>query len=333
MNDQLISVIVPVYKVEPYLRRCLDSILAQTYKNLEIILVDDGSPDNCGAICDEYAAKDDRIVVIHKENGGVSSARNVGLRTASGEWIGWVDSDDWIELDMFEYLLRQAQNTQADISICGRIEEYKYYQRECGFEQDELLNTEEALHLLLLDRTVQNYLWDKLWNRRLFEGIEFPEGRTYEDIAIMHRLFEKSDRIVAGAEAKYHYFQREGSIIATGSFRNRYNYYLAAKARLKDMGERWPQFIPLMQSQCVTAMIGMWANYYNIPKSERREIQPQLLELSNYAKQYYKTALQVANLGFTGRMVLRLTPYPTWWAFCLAYVLNMIYLAKHNHAL
>ena len=104
MPEAKISVIVPVYKVEPYLRKCLDSIVGQTHRNLEIILVDDGSPDNCGAICDEYAARDERIKVIHKENGGVASARNAGLAVASGDYIGWVDSDDWIETDMMSQL-------------------------------------------------------------------------------------------------------------------------------------------------------------------------------------------------------------------------------------
>ena len=108
MSEPKISVIVPVYKVEPYLRKCLDSIVGQTYQNLEIILVDDGSPDGCGAICDEYAAQDKRVRVIHKANGGVSSARNAGLTAATGEWIGWVDSDDWIEPDMYERMLELA---------------------------------------------------------------------------------------------------------------------------------------------------------------------------------------------------------------------------------
>ena len=106
MQTPKISVIVPVYKVEPYLRKCLDSIVGQTYQNLEIILVDDGSPDKCGEICDEYARRDERIQVIHQENGGVSAARNAGLKKVTGEWIGWIDPDDWAEPDMFEYLLK-----------------------------------------------------------------------------------------------------------------------------------------------------------------------------------------------------------------------------------
>ena len=163
VDGERISVIVPVYKVEPYLRKCLDSIVNQTYRNLEIILVDDGSPDNCGRICDEYAERDNRIRVIHQKNGGVSSARNEGLKIASGDWIGWVDSDDWIEPDMFEYLLENAKKSKADIAVCSRKEWYKDRCILRKWEKDILLNTEEALRQLLEDVQMQNYLWDKLW--------------------------------------------------------------------------------------------------------------------------------------------------------------------------
>ena len=140
VDGERISVIVPVYKVEPYLRKCLDSIVNQTYRNLEIILVDDGSPDNCGRICDEYAERDKRIRVIHQKNGGVSSARNEGLKIASGDWIGWVDSDDWIEPDMFEYLLENAKKSKADIAVCSRKEWYKDRCILRKWEKDILLN-------------------------------------------------------------------------------------------------------------------------------------------------------------------------------------------------
>ena len=145
MKEPKISVIVPVYKVEPYLRKCLDSIVNQTYRNLEIILVDDGSPDNCGAICDEYAAGDGRIRVIHQENGGVSSARNAGLSAVTGEWVGWVDSDDWIEPDMYEYLLKNALEQNADIAVCSHYEVHRETEVFCGWTGVQLLDTEAAL--------------------------------------------------------------------------------------------------------------------------------------------------------------------------------------------
>lgn len=157
-----ISIIVPVYKVEPYLRKCLDSIVGQTYQNLQIILVDDGSPDNCGKICDEYAARDRRIEVIHQANGGVSAARNAGLKLADGDYIGWVDSDDWIESGMYEYLLENALKYGADIAVCSRFERYKDKVIRRGWSNIEVLNREKALQMLLKNDVMQNYLCDKL---------------------------------------------------------------------------------------------------------------------------------------------------------------------------
>ena len=149
MSSPKISIIVPIYRVEPYLPRCLDSIVGQTYRHLEIILIDDGSPDGCGAICDDYAARDGRIRVIHQPNQGVSAARNAGLDAATGEWIGWVDGDDWIELDMYEYLLEGVLGAGADIAVCGRWEEYRGRRVFRGWEKEISLDTEQALRALL----------------------------------------------------------------------------------------------------------------------------------------------------------------------------------------
>ena len=149
MEQPKISIIVPIYKAEPYLRQCLDSITAQTYQNLEIILVDDGSPDGCGGICDAYGAKDSRIRVIHQPNRGVAAARNAGLVTATGEWIGWVDADDWIDADLFSYLLSNALNEQADVCICGRYEELPHRTDRFGFPERTLLDRQAALKALL----------------------------------------------------------------------------------------------------------------------------------------------------------------------------------------
>ena len=146
----------------------MDSIINQTYRNLQIILVDDGSPDNCGAICDEYASKDSRIEVIHQENGGVSAARNAGLKLAAGDYIGWVDSDDWIEPDMYAYMLENMQKYEADIAVCSRLECFKERKRFKGWHQIVLLDMEQALERLLQSDEMNNLLWDKLWRKDLF---------------------------------------------------------------------------------------------------------------------------------------------------------------------
>lgn len=333
MDNPKISVIVPVYKVEPYLRKCLDSIVTQTYQNLEIILVDDGSPDNCGAICDEYAAKDGRIRVIHQENKGVSAARNAGLDAAAGDYIGWVDSDDWIEPDMFEYLLKNAQEQDADITVCGHYEVHKETELFCGWTEARLLDTEAALKLLLENDQMKNLLWDRLWRREILEGLIFPVGRTYEDIAVMHRLFLKAHRILCLPEAKYHYLQRQGSIVDNKQLENRINHYRAAKLRLDEMHQQWPQFRHLLEGQCVASAVGIWTSYYANPKEIRRKYQEELKEIAAFGKAHYREALEYMHLGLAGRMVLYLLPQAKWWAFGLAGLVAWGYEMKHGRAL
>ena len=148
MNEPLVSVIVPVYKVEKYLDKCVESIVGQTYKNLEIILVDDGSPDNCPAMCDKWADRDSRIKVIHKQNGGVSSARNAGIDAVQGEFIGFVDSDDWLEPDMYDCLVKNALEYNADISRCGYFVDWSDHTSYVG-STEKKINLPDALHLWL----------------------------------------------------------------------------------------------------------------------------------------------------------------------------------------
>lgn len=224
MSDPKISVIVPIYNVEKFLRRCIDSILAQTYTNLEIILVDDGSPDGCPAICDEYAEKDDRIVVIHKENGGVSSARNSGLDNVSGDLIGWVDPDDYIEPDMFETLFNLKEKVNADISICS-VNVFGLYENQIIYS-DSLLSKEEYLKLLLSNK-IQSFLWNKLFSKELFAGIKFAEGKTYEDVMVQHLIAEKAKNIVVSSKMLYNYRQWDKQITRADILR-RYNECISA---------------------------------------------------------------------------------------------------------
>lgn len=214
-QDLLISVIVPVYKVEPYLSRCVDSILAQTYRNLEILLVDDGSPDNCGAICDDYAAKDARIKVIHKKNGGLSSARNAALDVARGEYFGFVDSDDWIEPEMYETLLAGIQTYDADMAYGGRYDvDGNTGGKTIGLcpGKDECISGMEMLGRVFLWDNCDSAAWDKLYHRSLFADIRYPEGLINEDIAIFYRLMEKTSRVAMCAKPLYNYLHRPNSI-------------------------------------------------------------------------------------------------------------------------
>lgn len=216
-----ISVIIPVYKVEKYLKRCVESVLAQTYRDLEIILVDDGSPDRCPTLCEELAATDTRVKVIHKENGGLSSARNAGIAAASGAYIGFVDSDDYILPEMYEKLYHALCDNDADISICN----YAYVDEDTGAIDEEkaaedpvvteVLTREQAYEKInQLWKYSYYYVtaWNKLYKKELFEGCLFAEGKLHEDEFIVHYLFEKCQQVAVTGDVLYMYVQRQDSI-------------------------------------------------------------------------------------------------------------------------
>ena len=214
MKNDLISIIIPVYKVEKYLEKCIESVLKQTYTNLQIILVDDGSPDNCGKICDEYAKKDSRIEVIHKANGGLSDARNVGISKAKGRYIGFVDSDDYIKEDMYEILLNLIKKYDADVSICNLYDVIDG--NECIRNKENGIREYSRLDILkevLLDKNIQSYAWNKLYEKELFDEIKYPIRKKYEDIGTTFYLFEKCNKIVVTSEPEYYYLKRADSLV------------------------------------------------------------------------------------------------------------------------
>lgn len=210
----LISIIIPVYKVEKYLEKCIQSVINQTYENLQIILVDDGSPDNCGKICDEYAKKDHRIEVIHKSNGGLSDARNKGLEIAKGEYIGFVDSDDYIEADMYEVLYNLLKQYNADVSICNFYtvsqEKIAIKNADNGIKEYTRI---EILKEILLDNNIQSYAWNKLYKKDLFDEIKYPVGKKYEDMGTTFYLLEKCNKVVVTGKPEYYYINRQDSIV------------------------------------------------------------------------------------------------------------------------
>lgn len=208
----MISVIIPVYNVEMYLSRCVESVLQQTYSNLEIILVDDGSTDHCGEICDSFSKLDRRVKVIHKENGGLSSARNAGLEVAKGEYVGFVDSDDWIAEDMYETLCA-AMRDDVDITCSGRVyisSDGRYNKFYTG--KAKKYTKEEALEEMLLLREIDVSACTKLFRRTLFEGVYFPLRRVSEDIPTVYSIIRKARNVVHVGKAKYFYFYRADSI-------------------------------------------------------------------------------------------------------------------------
>lgn len=213
-NDILISVIVPIYNVEQFLSKCIQSIINQSYSRLEIILVDDGSTDDSPQICDEFKEKDKRIKVIHKKNGGLSDARNVGIEVASGEYIGFVDSDDYIKEDMYEILLNLIKKYDADVSICNLYDVIDG--NECIRNKENGIREYSRIDILkeiLLDKNIQSYAWNKLYKKELFDEIKYPIGKKYEDIGTTFYLFEKCNKIVVTSEPEYYYLKRADSLV------------------------------------------------------------------------------------------------------------------------
>lgn len=215
-----VSIIVPVYNVEQYLKRCVDSILAQTYVDFELILVDDGSPDECGNMCDEFAKKDGRIKVLHKENGGLSSARNAGIEVALGEYIGFVDSDDWVTSDMYEHLVDLVDAYKCEIASAS----YVFSNGESLLRQPEVkikkYNSTEALHYYLqegMSKRIADFpVCIKLYKKDLFDDIRFPEGQLYEDVATNFMLIKRASCYVKSNKICYFYYQNSTSITRGG---------------------------------------------------------------------------------------------------------------------
>ncbi len=207
-----ISVIVPVYKVEPYIHKCVDSILGQTFSDIQVILVDDGSPDTCGDICEEYAKKDERVQVVHKENGGLSDARNAGIPYAKGEYVIFLDSDDYVEKDMLEYLYTNIKKAGADMATCGIYEVYKDRIEAQEEEEDFVCSGEEAFRCILRGHTIRGEIWNKLILKSCMEDLRFPKGRLYEDIYYTVDLMQRVKTVAVGTKPKYYYLHREDSI-------------------------------------------------------------------------------------------------------------------------
>ncbi len=216
--ENLISVIVPVYKVEKYLQQCVESLLAQTYKYLEILLVDDGSPDTCGQMCDNYALSDSRIKVLHKKNGGLSDARNVALDVAKGQYVMFVDSDDWVEPDFCQRAIEAAITHQAD---CVAFGFKKIYGEQDGRTNEVWKEEQEGFVAAtgMMQRIIRNgfpldYAWNKIYKRELFDGIRYPKGKLYEDIAVNYLICHRAHGFYLLSACTYNYYQRSDSIIA-----------------------------------------------------------------------------------------------------------------------
>lgn len=238
MNTSLISVIVPVYKTERFLNRCVESLVNQTYKNLEIFLVDDGSPDNCPKMCDDWAQKDSRIKVLHLENSGVANARNSALKQAFGDYIAFVDSDDYLEPDMYERLIGIIESTNADIAVC----DYQINYESRGEDIIKILPYDDVMQCIAKGDYKYGVLWNKLYKKSVVNGIEMPILRCSQDLPYNYFAFKNADVIAESDLKLYHYYQNENSTVHKRFSRMKYDAIRARKIILDDASAELREF-------------------------------------------------------------------------------------------
>ena len=325
----LISVIVPVYNVEPYLRKCLDSILNQTYRNLEIIIVDDGSTDDSGKICDEY--HDSRIQVFHTENRGLSAARNLGLDHAAGQYIGFVDSDDWIEPDMYEVLLNKALETGADVVECGvyitsqnKTEEKK--------RRNSILSGADAVGELLQDKLADN-AWNKLYIKQCFLTIRFPEGMIFEDIATTYKVFAAANLVAIVDAVEYHYIRRRGSLSRVHNGKNLLDFWRVHKNRYDELKDRVDKDGKKeLLKYCASAAARTWAYYLGCSQYEKRTMYLSIREMNRFINnhvplfgyRYWKLKIRIGTFFPHYRNTI---------SFVMAYCMNKMCLKGYKERL
>ncbi len=317
----MISVIVPVYNVEPYLRKCLDSVINQTYKDMEILIVDDGSTDGSGDICDEYKA-DKRVRVFHTENRGLSCARNVGLDNAKGDWIGFVDSDDWIEPEMYELLIKGAEETGADIVECGIFTEYTTRTYQCPAIQRTVCET-EAIEALIR-REIKNQVWNKIWKEECFADIRFPEGRNYEDISTVYKIVQKA-RVTGIKGEYYHWRQRANSITHRYNKKDLEDGWIAYKKRYDDLHDCvGNEAVAMLLRQCADKIMQVWA--WNLKRKCSQELINEMKEFVR--KQYPVFGFQ--NWPLKNRIFFFLTRFSNRVSYTIAYTLYRIHRAVNS---
>lgn len=322
----MISIIVPVYKVEPYLRQCIESVLSQTYKNVEILLIDDGSPDSCGQICEEYAERDGRVRVFHTENKGLSAARNLGFQMANGEYIGFVDADDWIEPNMYETLLERLVETNSDICICAFWFEYVNTFEEEKY-QNSIMSDKDSLKALIRGE-IKSYVWNKLFKRNILENVLFPEGKNFEDISNMYGVLRKSDVITVTSDPKYHYRQRKESISKSFAGKNLCDFadaclerYFFYKKELEDIF--YEEYDSLLLS-VARGISRLWRWWYGVDRVDKEHYKEKIKELKTFTKE------QIPLFGYKSwPAYLRISSFfmhsDSWLSFAVLYGLNQAY--------
>jgi len=268
--EELVSVIVPVYNTKNYLEKCINSLVKQSYHNLEILLIDDGSSDGSGELCDELGKTDKRIRVFHQENGGLSCARNTGLANAAGSLLSFIDSDDYISPDMFRFMTDALSRTDSDIAICGFETIYSDRTKYTGIKGEKCYSTKKALYELIIDTNISGIVCNKLYKKELFEGICFPVGRIFEDTLFNYKVFERAKRVVHVEYTGYHYIRRDDSILGEWPLRVEVEFARARIERYRDLIIRFPEFDSVMMSGVAASVMTVKEKALNCSDEEFR---------------------------------------------------------------
>lgn len=303
-----VSIIVPAYKVEQYLKRCLDSIVSQTYKNMEVILVDDGSPDNCGEICDQYAERYPFISVLHQTNQGQAAARNNAVRTARGKYITFVDSDDYVEPDYLEYLIGLMETYGTDMSIGGFVYEYGGKKQRSVHKEEKTMVMDpcEAIIRMNYNKGFGATPWAKAYKRDLIEKHPFPKGQIYEDLAVLYKIVGDCESVAFGNKVIYHWIQRAGSTMRMRFDERQMAGMDAVEAQLEYVKDRFPEALSSAKYRYTAKAVELMAVCFNSggEKNVFRRLRSMMFRyagdvlIDKRSKKTMKVRIAAASLGY-----------------------------------
>ncbi len=290
--NPLISLVIPVYNVEKYLRKCLDSVLAQTYDNFEAILVDDGSTDNSGKICDEYAEKDNRIIVYHKPNGGLSDARNYGVEHANADLVSFIDSDDYVAEDYLEYLWYLMKKYDVDIASVHKLsvsEKSTYVKYSNGKIIENKMNTIDALKKICIEEVSA---CARIYNKEILIKNKYPVDRLFEDLATTYKLIGNCEKVAFSNKIIYFYVQHDNSIKNSKMSERKFDIFKSADEQLKYMENNFPEVISAAHTRCACTCMELLSNTEIL---HDKKCLPYFIKIRNYLKKHIKYLIMDSN--------------------------------------
>ena len=289
----LVSVVIPVYNVSRYLPQCLESVLAQTYQNIEVLIIDDGSTDGSGSICDRFAERDSRIRAIHTDNRGLSAARNLGLENMSGTFVFFIDSDDWIEPNTVETLVKAALRTKADVVTMKACMEFvgKTSNLRAGKKRSRVYRGGDILAAYAVG-LLGNAAWNKLYRAECFRDVRFPDGRNYEDVIVAHRLMkglaENGGTVAALPDALYHIRVRKSSISHSWTPENVCDCWAAYHGKFEEL----PDYREMLLPECFVAIRRMWSSFGSYSREEQARVEATVREMRDFSKKHFAEVMR-----------------------------------------